>query len=213
MCCIKPLLALWEKSCILISVKVLVFYLYFFIYIGYCLFLKLWLGYISFHSFLIWVKFSTSSSTKWQWCVCVFVCLFVCIQTDTQHTNTYCTHTHVGFYGLRGLSIGVIGFYTVQTVCYCPTPTLQLKLIPNRRLCISTFSEKNSLCMIYKCFELWGHWKCPHNSYSGRERSTRCKFRKHMQIEKTFSSFWQQMVQMLTTQTNKENGILTKHKK
>jgi len=63
-CCIKPLLALWEKSfvfCILISVKILVFYLYFFINISFCLFLKLWLGYISFHSFLILVKFSTSS--------------------------------------------------------------------------------------------------------------------------------------------------------
>ncbi len=26
--------------------------------------------------------------------------------------------------------------------------------------------ENNSLCMIYKRFELWGHWKCPHKSPS-----------------------------------------------
>ncbi len=32
------------------------------------------------------------------------------------HTHTH-THTHVGFCGLWGLSIGVMVFYTVQTVC------------------------------------------------------------------------------------------------
>ncbi len=47
-------------------------------------------------------------------------------------------------------------------MCYCPTP----KLSPHRRLYISTFPLKNSLCMIYKCFKLWGHWKCPHKSPS-----------------------------------------------
>ncbi len=41
-----------------------------------------------------------------------------------------------------------------------PTP----KLSPHRRRCISTFPPKNLLCMIYKHFELWGHWKCPHKS-------------------------------------------------
>ncbi len=44
-------------------------------------------------------------------------------------------------------------------MCYCPT----LKRSPYRRLCISTFPPKNSLGMIYKRFELWGHgamsWK------------------------------------------------------
>ncbi len=34
-----------------------------------------------------------------------------------------------------------------------PTP----KLSPHRRLCISIFPQKNSLCMIYKRFKLWGH--------------------------------------------------------
>ncbi len=43
-----------------------------------------------------------------------------------------------------------------------PTP----KLSPYRRRCISTFPQKNSLCMIYKRFKLWGHWKCPHKSPS-----------------------------------------------
>ncbi len=43
-----------------------------------------------------------------------------------------------------------------------PTP----KLSPHRRRCISIFPQKNSLCMIYKHFKLWGHWKCPHKSPS-----------------------------------------------
>ncbi len=43
-----------------------------------------------------------------------------------------------------------------------PTP----KLSPHRRRCISTSPPKNSLCMIYKHFELSGHWKCPHKSPS-----------------------------------------------
>ncbi len=81
------------------------------------------------------------------------------------HTHTH-THTHVGFYGLRGLSIGVMvvilyKLYVLLPYTY-PTP----KLSPHRRRCISTFPPKNSLCMIYKCFELWGHWKCPHKSPS-----------------------------------------------
>ncbi len=43
-----------------------------------------------------------------------------------------------------------------------PTP----KLSPHRRRCIYIFPQKNSLCMIYKHFKLWGHWKCPHKSPS-----------------------------------------------
>ncbi len=43
-----------------------------------------------------------------------------------------------------------------------PTP----KLSPHRRRCISIFPQKNSLCMVYKRFKLWGHWKCPHKSPS-----------------------------------------------
>ncbi len=78
----------------------------------------------------------------------------------TTHTHTTHTHTHthtVGFYGLRGLSIGVMVFilyklYVLLLYTY-PTP----KLSPHRRRCISTFPQKNSLCMIYKRFKLWGH--------------------------------------------------------
>ncbi len=62
--------------------------------------------------------------------------------THTHHTHTHThTHTHVVFYGLWGLSIGVMVFYTVQNcMCYCPTP----KLSPHRRLCISTFPKKTN---------------------------------------------------------------------
>ncbi len=88
---------------------------------------------------------------------------------DTRHTRTHTrththarthahTHTHTVFYGLWGLSIGIMFLYCTNCMCYCPTP----KLSPHRRLCISTFPPKNSLCMIYKSFELWGHWKYPH---------------------------------------------------
>ncbi len=38
------------------------------------------------------------------------------------------THTHVGFYGLRGLSIGVMFLYCTNCMCYCPTPALHLNL-------------------------------------------------------------------------------------
>ncbi len=55
-------------------------------------------------------------------------------------------------------------------MCYCPTPTLHLNLALtgefNFEIEISTFPQKNLLCVIYKHFELWGHWKCPHKSPS-----------------------------------------------
>ncbi len=38
------------------------------------------------------------------------------VHTSTNAPTHTHTHTHVGFYGLRGLSIGVM-FYTVHTVC------------------------------------------------------------------------------------------------
>ncbi len=46
-------------------------------------------------------------------------------------------HTHIVFYGLRGLSIGIMFLYCTNCMCYCPTP----KLSPHRRLCISTHAE------------------------------------------------------------------------
>ncbi len=81
------------------------------------------------------------------------------------HTNTH-THTHVGFYGLRGLSIGVMVFILYKLYVLLPYTYPTPKLSPHRRRCISIFPQKNSLCMIYKRFKLWGHWKCPHKSPS-----------------------------------------------
>ncbi len=85
------------------------------------------------------------------------------------HTNTHThthTHTHVGFYGLRGLSIGVMVFILYKLYVLLPYTYPTPKLSPHRRRCISIFPQKNSLCMIYKHFKLWGHWKCPHKSPS-----------------------------------------------
>ncbi len=87
-----------------------------------------------------------------------------CVQEHT-HTHTH-THTHVGFYGLRGLSIGVMVFILYKLYVLLPYTYPTPKLSPHRRRCISIFPQKNSLCMIYKRFKLWGHWKCPHKSPS-----------------------------------------------
>ncbi len=76
------------------------------------------------------------------------------------------THTHVGFYGLRGLSIGVMVFILYKLYVLLPYTYPTPKPSPHRRRCISIFPQKNSLCMIYKHFKLWGHWKCPHKSPS-----------------------------------------------
>ncbi len=87
-------------------------------------------------------------------------------QRDTHtHTQTH-TDTHVGFYGLRGLSIGVMVFLLYKLYVLLPYTYPTPKLSPHRRRCISIFPQKNSLCMIYKRFKLWGHWKCPHKSPS-----------------------------------------------
>ncbi len=71
-------------------------------------------------------------------------------------THTH-THTHVGFYGLRGLSIGVMVFILYKLYVLLPYTYPTPKLGPHRRRCISIFPQKNSLCMIYKRFKLWGH--------------------------------------------------------
>ncbi len=83
--------------------------------------------------------------------------------TDTQtHTHTHAhththTHTYVGFYGLRGLSIGVMVFILYKLYVLLPYTYPTPKLSPYRRWCIYIFPQKNSLCMIYKRFKLWGH--------------------------------------------------------
>ncbi len=90
---------------------------------------------------------------------------WVHLSLSLTHTHTH-THTHVGFYGLWGLSIGVMVFILYKLYVLLPYTYPTPKLSPHRRRCISTFPPKNSLCMIYKCFKLWGHWKCPHKSPS-----------------------------------------------
>ncbi len=83
------------------------------------------------------------------------------------HTHTHIhTHTHVGFYGLRGLSIGVMVFILYKLYVLLPYTYPTPKLSPHRRRCIYIFPKKNAHCMIYKHFKLWGHWKCPHKSPS-----------------------------------------------
>ncbi len=85
--------------------------------------------------------------------------------THTTHTHTH-THTHVGFCGLWGLSIGVMVFILNKLYVLLPYTYPIPKLSPQRRLCISTFPKKTSLCMIYKRFELRGHRQCPHKTPS-----------------------------------------------
>ncbi len=95
-----------------------------------------------------------------------FTSKWFCTHTHTHtHTQTH-THTHVGFYGLRGLSIGVMVFILYKLYVLLPYTYPTPKLSPHRRRCISTSPPKNALCMIYKHFKLWGHWKCPHKSPS-----------------------------------------------
>ncbi len=97
----------------------------------------------------------------------LFCCCSSIVYISIVHTRTN-THTHTRcFLWFTGTFHRRNGFYTVQTVCALlpytyPTP----KLSPHRRRCISIFPQKNSLCMIYKRFKLWGHWKCPHKSPS-----------------------------------------------
>ncbi len=58
------------------------------------------------------------------------------------HTHTH-THTHhVGFYGLRGLSIGVMVFILYKLYALLPYTYPTPKLSPHRRLCIWTFPPK-----------------------------------------------------------------------
>ncbi len=64
--------------------------------------------------------------------------------TICTHTHTH-TDTHVGFYGLRGLSIGVMVFILYKLYVLLPYTYPTPKLSPHRRRCISIFPQKNSL--------------------------------------------------------------------
>ncbi len=70
------------------------------------------------------------------------------------HTHT---HTHVRFCEKWGHPIGVMVFILYKLYVLLPYTNPIPKLSPHRRLCISTFPKKTSLCMIYKRFEKWGH--------------------------------------------------------
>ncbi len=69
--------------------------------------------------------------------------------THTQrhtHTHTHTerdthTHTHVGFYGLRGLSIGVMVFILYKLYVLLPYTYPTPKLSPHRRRCIYIFPQ------------------------------------------------------------------------
>ncbi len=74
------------------------------------------------------------------------------------HTHTHTlSHTHVGFCEKWGHPIGVMVFILYKLYVLLPYTNPTPKLSPHRRLCISTFPQKTSLCMIYKRFEKWGH--------------------------------------------------------
>ncbi len=67
------------------------------------------------------------------------------------------THTHVCFCEKWGHPIGVMVFTLYKLYVLLPYTYPKPKLSPHRKLCISTFPPKYSLCMIYKRFEKWGH--------------------------------------------------------
>ncbi len=63
--------------------------------------------------------------------------------THTPHTHTHThPHPHVGFYGLRGLSIGVMVFILYKLYVLLPYTYPTPKLSPHRRRCISTSPPK-----------------------------------------------------------------------
>ncbi len=69
--------------------------------------------------------------------------------THTHTTNTHYTHadthTHVGFCGLRGLSIGVMVFILNKLCVLLPYTYPTPKLSPHRRLCAFLDFQKNTI--------------------------------------------------------------------
>ncbi len=55
------------------------------------------------------------------------------------------THTHVGFCGLRGLSIGVMVFILNKLCVLLPYTYPTPKLSPHRRLCAFLDFQKNTI--------------------------------------------------------------------
>ncbi len=71
----------------------------------------------------------------------VYLCLFITHTRTHARTHTH-THTNIVFYGLRGLSIGVMVFILYKLYVLLPYTYPTPKLSPHRRLCISTFPPK-----------------------------------------------------------------------
>ncbi len=72
--------------------------------------------------------------------------VFVWRERHPSHTHTHThTHTHVGFYGLRGLSIGVMVFILYKLYVLLPYTYPTPKLSPHRRRCVSIFPQKKTI--------------------------------------------------------------------
>ncbi len=85
---------------------------------------------------------------------------------------------NIVFYGLRSqameVSIGVMFFILYKL--YVLLPHIYLGYLALTGDCAFLASpppplpkkqkKKTNICFISKCFELWGHWKCPHKSPS-----------------------------------------------
>ncbi len=87
----------------------------------------------------------------------------LCPDLSQKRAHTH-THTHTcSFLWKVGTSHRRNGFILYKLYVLLPYTYPTPKLSPHRRLCISTFPQKTSLCMIYKRFEKWGHgsmsWK------------------------------------------------------
>ncbi len=73
-----------------------------------------------------------------------------------------CTHTHARTHTCCFLWFtGTLHFILYKLYVLLPYTYPTPKLSPHRRDC-----EPSMIFMIYKRFELWGHWKCPHTSPS-----------------------------------------------
>ncbi len=78
--------------------------------------------------------------------------LSLSLSLSLSHTHTH-TRTHVGFCGLRGLSIGVMVFILYKLYVLLPYTYPTPKLSPHRRLCASLDFQKTPFSMFFKPFD------------------------------------------------------------
>jgi len=76
------------------------------------------------------------------------------IYTHTRAQSRTCMHTHTFVFVNCGAVHMRNGFYTVQTIF---SIALHLDLPLTENFLHFYFHKKNSLCMIYKRLEKWGH--------------------------------------------------------